>query len=171
MSVIANRYVQALHKTSKSEEENTMLENSLKEIADLFNSNKEFKKVMLDPRIANEQKEEIIKEIFPKSNDIFINFITLLIKEKRINCIQDIAKEYAQINSNFNKELNIKIIVARTIEQEQIDAIVKKYKTMYKAEVVNYEIEIEPKILGGVKVVIGNKIYDGSVETQLKQMF
>ena len=42
---------------------------------------------------------------------------------------------------------------------------------MYAVKTVQYELEIDEKLLGGVKVVVGNTIYDGSVETKLRQMF
>lgn len=172
MSVIANRYIQALLELPKSEEENKMLEKGLKDIAELFSSNEEFKKVLLDPRIDCNTKVEIIKEIFPQYTDTrFINFITLLIQEKRINFIKEIAEQYEKTNQDMKKVLRIKIIVACTIDEEQIKTIVEKYKKMYKVDTIKYEIEIDENLLGGVKVMVGNKIYDGSVATQLKQMF
>ena len=172
MSIIANRYVQALLDLPKSEEENKILEEGLNEMSTLFNTNNEFKKTLLDPRLDNNLKIEIIKDIFQKySNEVFINFVSLLIKEKRLNYIQEISDEYTQINQKLKKELNIKIIVANTIEQEQIDAIVQKFKNIYKVETINYEVHKDETLLGGVKVMVGNKVYDGSVATQLKQMF
>ena len=41
---------------------------------------------------------------------------------------------------------------------------------MYNASKIKYEIKIDEELLGGVKVVVGNKIYDGSLRTQLKKM-
>ena len=172
MSVIANRYTQALLELPKNEEENKMLEEGLKEISELFNSNEEFKKVLLDPRIASDVKMGIIKEIFPQYTDArFMNFISLLIKEDRMSLIQEISEEFEKINQEMKKVLNIKIIGASTIDEKEIESIVEKYKTMYKVDTIKYEIEIDESLLGGVKVVVGNKVYDGSVATQLKQMF
>ena len=41
---------------------------------------------------------------------------------------------------------------------------------MYNADKVKYTLEVDKEILGGIKVVIGNKIYDGSLKTQLRRM-
>ena len=82
MSVVANRYIQALLELPKSEEESKKLENNLKELAKLYTSNQELQRVLLDPRVENKSKMDIIEEIFPKnSQDIFIKFIDLLIKK------------------------------------------------------------------------------------------
>ena len=172
MSVIANRYIQALLELPKSEEENKMLEKGLKDVAELFSSNEEFRRVVNDPRITNDIKIEIVKEILPQyKNAVFMNFISLIIKEKRINFIEEIAEQYEQINKEINKELKIKIISAYKIDDEQIKKIIEKYKTMYKVKTINYELEVDESLLGGVKVIVGNKVYDGSVISQLKQMF
>ena len=94
----------------------------------------------------------------------------MLIKEKRLNYLDDIAKGYKEIILEQNKELKMKIIVAKEVDKNQIQAIVEKYKKMYDAQTVKYEIEKDESIIGGVKVMIGNRIYDGSVSTQLKLM-
>jgi len=150
-----------------------MIEKALKEIAELFNSSGELKKVLLDPRISSNLKIEVIREILPQYKDskIIMRFITLLIEEGRINFISEIADEYEKINLGLNKVLNIKIITAKKIDDKQIKKIVETFKKMYKANTINYEIEIDEEILGGVKVMVGNKVYDGSVSTQLKNMF
>lgn len=169
MSVIANRYIQALSELQNDEQKKSILESGLNGIANVFNSNEEFKKVMLDPRIVTDVKMEIIKEIFPEyaEETLLMKFVDLLLKENRMAYIPEIASLYENIN---NEELNIKIIVASEIDDNQAQAIINKYKTMYGAKNAKYTVEIDKSILGGIKVVVGNKIYDGSVETQLKQM-
>ena len=162
MSVIANRYIQALFSLPKSEEENKNLEKSLKEVAETFKTNEEFRKVLQDPRINSNVKVEIIKEIFKDNKQTsFIKFLALLIKEGRINCIQEIAEGYEQIN----------IIVASPIDEKQTKTNIEKFKMMYKAQTIEHEVIIDESLLGGVKIMVGNKIYDGSVATQLEQMF
>ncbi len=170
--MVVNRYVEALYQSTKSEEEKNKFEQGLKEIATLFGSNEEFKKMLLDPRIVKEVKLEVIQEILPEyTEEIFKNFLTLLIQEKRIDLLEEIAEEFASKNRADKNELKIKIIVAHAIGEEQIAQIVEKYKAMYAVKTIQYEVEIDETLLGGVKVVIGNTIYDASVQTQLQQIF
>ena len=144
----------------------------LKEVTELFNSNEEFRKTLLDPRIGENLKVEILKEIIPESgHKIFINFLEVLIKEKRICLINDILKEYRKVYEAENKTIFIKIIVSQEINSEQIKEITEKYKNLYGAKNVNYKVKIDKEILGGAKVVVGNTIYDGSVKTKLQNMF
>lgn len=173
MSIVANRYIQALSELQKGDEEKKMLEKRLKELAELFTINKEFRRVLLDPRIEDDLKMEIVQDIFSVNSkqDIFSDFVRLLIKENRINLIEEIASQYEEANQCADKILNIKIITACEIDENQIQSIVEKYKTIYKVKAINYEILIDEKLLGGIKVMVGNKIYDSSLQTQLNQMF
>jgi len=172
MSAVANRYVEALYQLAKSDDEKDKFEQGLKEVAIVFNSNDEFRKLLYDPRIDNEIKIEVIKEVFSEyAQGVFVNFLKLLIQEKRINLVNEIAEEYANKNRFSKNELAIKIIVAHQIQDEQITEIIEKYKKMYKVNSIKYEIVIDKEILGGIKVMVGNTVYDGSVKTKLKQMF
>ena len=62
------------------------------------------------------------------------------------------------------------IIVATEIDEKQVETIVEKYKAIYKVDKAKYNVKIDPSIIGGIKVIVGNKIYDNSIDTQLKQM-
>lgn len=174
MAVIENRYVQALIDSAENKKEIDKFEEGLNELSKLFTSEEDFRNLLLNPRIAKSEKIEVIKEFLPrydKKDEVFINFIDLLIEEDRIRLIEEIAKEYTKVNNALKNELFIKIVVAKKLDHGQEKAIAKKYQELYKADSIKYEVEIDESIIGGVKVIVGNKIYDSSVKTQLSQMF
>lgn len=173
MAIIAQRYVQALFASSKNNDETIIFQKGLKDISELYNSNKELKDLLLNPCILNNEKLIVLKEAFPEyfKNDTFSNFLHELLIKDRISQIDNISKEYSKLFNSLNKELDIRIIVANKITDEQIKDIVNKYKEIYKANSVNYKIELDESIIGGVKVAIGDTVYDGTIETQLKQIF
>ncbi|MBE5812835.1 MAG: ATP synthase F1 subunit delta [Clostridiales bacterium] len=171
MAIVEKRYAQALLNCSKSQNDNEAFEQGLNSMASLFSSNMQFKKILLDPRIGNDVKLNIIKEIFPEhQNAVFLSFLNLLLDKNRINIIDGISDEYSKLNSVLNNELNMKIVSAKELNEEEINSLTLKYKGMYNADKVKYTLEIDKEILGGIKVVIGNKIYDGSLKTQLRRM-
>lgn len=171
MPIIEKRYAQALLNSSKTKEETSLFKNGLSDISNLFKSNLQFKKILLDPRIGSDIKISIIKEIFPEhGNRTFISFINLLIDKNRINIIEGIAHEYLNINRLLSNEIDIKIVSATALSDEDILSITDKYKKIYNADKITYNLKVDEGILGGVKVVVGNKVYDGSLRTQLKTM-
>lgn len=171
MAIIEKRYAQALLNCSKSPKDNEIFEQGLDSMAALFRTNLQFKKILLDPRIGNDVKLNIIKEIFPEhQNAVFLSFMNLLLDKNRINIIDGISDEYSKLNSVLNNELNMKIISAKELSEDELSRLTLKYKNMYSVDKVKYTLEVDKEILGGIKVVIGNKIYDGSLKTQLRRM-
>ena len=139
MAIVEKRYAQALRNCSKSDNDNKVFEQGLNSVAGLFKSNMQFKKILLDPRIGNDVKLNIVKEIFPEhQNDIFISFMDLLLDKNRINLIDGISDEYSKLNSLLNNELTMKIVAAKELDETEINALVDKYKIMYSADKVKY---------------------------------
>jgi F-type H+-transporting ATPase subunit delta len=171
MSAIERRYAQALMDAIKDKDAKIKASHELDEISELFNSNGQFKKALLDPRISSSVKTGVVKEIFSETNPLFISFISLLIDRNRIKYIDGIAKEYSELTKIMNNELFINIISASSLDDDEINGISDKYKKLYNATTVKYDLTIDESLLGGVKVVVGNKVYDGSLKTQLRNIF
>ena len=171
MAVAVSRYVDALYNSTTNTLERNEIAENLREFTKIYNSNQELKRVLNDPRLENKVKIEIVNEILLNSNKIFINFIDLIIKEKRVNLIEEMLFEYEDKISALKKELMIKIIVSEEIDDNQIGKIIEKFKNLYKVNTIKYSIEIDEKILGGIKVLVGNTIYDASIKTKLDQIF
>lgn len=173
MAIISKRYVQALFDSSKNNEQSELFEKALKEISNCFSENQEFKDVLLNPCVSNKEKLDFVKEAFDEycKDDIFVNFISELLEKGRIDCIKSISDEYTEIINSQKGELNIKIVTASTLDEKQIQDIVDKYKKLYNANTIKYEIELDESVIGGVKVIVGNKIYDSTLKTRLSQIF
>ena len=171
MANVVNNYVEALYYSTNNSLDRTQIEKDLQKFVKISNDNSNFKKILKDPRIEDGVKFEIIDEIVGKENNLLSNFLKLLVKEKRVNLIERMLLEYEKMMRNSKKELFIKIIVSSEIDDNQIDKIIQKFKDIYKVSTVKYSIEINEEILGGIKVVVGNTVYDASIKRQLDQIF
>ena len=170
MSAIERRYAVALMDALKVKDEQLKADKDLAEIAYMFNNNLQFKKILLDPRLEPRLKSDVVKEIFVDDNPMLVSFISLLIDKNRIKYIDGISKEYSELARKKNNEIKLKIISATGLTEDEINGITDKYKKVYNAANASYEQVIDESVIGGVKVVIGNKVYDGTVKTQLNNM-
>lgn len=170
MSAIERRYAVALMEAIKSKDEQLRVNEDLCEVADMFTSNSQFKKIMLDPRLDAKLKTGIMREIFVDNNPMLISFISLLIDKDRIRYLEGISKEFSVLTRKLNNEIKMSIVSATSLTDDEINGITDKYKKLYDASNVSYELNIDESVIGGVKVTIGNKVYDGTIKTQLKNM-
>jgi len=170
MAALERRYAKALMDALKSKDEKIEMNNKLGEIAELFNSNMQFKKILLDPRINSKAKVGVIKELFTDTGSMLISFLSLLIDKNRISCLSGISNEYSLLTRELNNELFINIISASKLSDDEINGISDKYRKLYNVSAVKYSLKVDEDLLGGVKVIVGNKIYDGSLKTKLRNM-
>jgi len=141
----------------------------LETISNLYLTDTEFKETMSNPRIKNDIKIDIIKEA-SLNDEVFINFIDLLLKENRFNLISDIYKKYIDMVNKLNKVIEIVIISACDISEKEANSIASKYQKLYDASKVKYEIKLDKSLIGGVRVICDGKIYDDSIRTKLDEM-
>ena len=170
MAALERRYAKALMDALKSKDEKIEMNSKLGEIAELFNSNMQFKKILLDPRINSKAKVGVVRELFTDTNPMLVSFLSLLIDKNRIGSLSGISSEYGLLMRELNNELFISIISASKLSDDEINGISDKYKKLYNVSAVKYSLKVDEDLLGGVKVIVGNKIYDGSLKTQLRNM-
>ena len=166
MAVVSTRYAEALLNSAKDKEQ---LGEYLNAISSLYTLNPEFKQTMDNPRIESSTKLDIVKEIVPQ-DETFINFIKLILRENRINLIEDIYSKYMEMVNALNKVIVLEIVTASPIDDKQALEIAEKYKKIYGAKEVKYETKIDKSLIGGVKVIVDGKVYDATISTKLKEM-
>ena len=168
MDSLELRYARALLSIALDEKNVLAYKIAMSELNDYFLRNEEISEYLKSYFVLEEDKYELIDKICSQFNlKNLSSFIKLLIKKHRFNNFKYIEHEF---NKLANEELNIHSgIVYSTIflSKEEIasieEAISKKEKQ--KVELVN---KIDENLIGGVKVTLGDKVYDGSVKNKLE---
>jgi len=171
MPIIEKRYAEAMVEIAYQKGELDLYQQELKEATDLFKGDQDFELLMTNPEIKIDKKKEIVKMLFGSSFKIeTINFLLLLLEKGRIKNLPSICDEFYKKADEKRNTLNITIISAKDLEQSQIVKIKEKYKKQYNATGVNAFFEIDPDLIGGVKVKIGDKVVDGSIRGRLESL-
>lgn len=94
--------------------------------------------------------------------------LTVLIKKSRINLLSMICEEFRQRAMKINNQVEARFISAVELEDNVIQQI-RTFLSQNGSEVI-VKKEIDPRVLGGVRVVMGNEVYDATVQADLDQM-
>ena len=166
MAVVSTRYAEALLSSANDKDRENFGE-YLNDLSNLYRET-ELKQTIDNPRISKEDKLNVIKEIVPQ-NQVFINFIELLLKENRINLINDISFKYSEMIDKLNK---IEIISPYELSEKEAKEIASKYQKLYNANKALYTIKIDETLIGGVKVICkaDDKVYDDTIKTKLNEI-
>lgn len=131
-------------------------------------SDKTLNMLLINPEVSKSERKNIVSGILRgRVQQEVLNFVLLLIDKERIGSLPGILRESARLANERLKIMDITIYTAFPIGQDQIDTICGKFKEMYSATDTKVDVKVDPSLIGGVKVVIGDKVYDGSVKKKL----
>jgi len=97
--------------------------------------------------------------------EVLKNFVALLVRERKLTHAEKIIAEFVDFSKQKEGIENIKITVAREINNRTLEEIKKNFGSKVEAKV-----EVDENILGGIIVETKDKILDGSLKTQLKNL-
>ena len=171
MSLVENRYAEALIGIAAEKNSIDAFLQDLGTFAEIYSGEPGFKDFLLNPQNETRTKKDVVKNALNgRIESDIINFVSLLLDKGRIKHIPDIYKEFVKLADEKRSILNISIISATPLDEGQIKIITEKYGKLYKAASVKAEVKLEASLIGGVKVAIGDKLTDASVKGRLKEL-
>lgn len=169
METVSSRYGLALYSLALEEKKVEALQKEVKEIRSIFNENTDFIMILGSSFLSLKERQEILEKTLVNVDERIISLIEVVMENNRTNVLMDIFDSF---NSYCNEYLGVsegKIISAFKLEQTVIRQIEEKISKIEKQK-VELKNEIDPSLIGGVKVVIHDHIYDGSIKHQIETM-
>ncbi|MEP6833545.1 MAG: ATP synthase F1 subunit delta [Gemmatimonas sp.] len=139
----------------------------LTQLADAIQSDKTLKLFLESPRVAVSVKTDVIrKALGDKTPTLFVRFLQQLVINRRQAMIRDISAEYNSMLNEAEGRVVARVTLSREPSAEERETIVTRLSANL-GKVVEPRIVIDPSILGGIIVRIGDTVMDGSVRRRL----
>ena len=130
----------------------------------------QIKMLIGNPIVPATQLSELILEIGGKKfTPEARNFIKLMVENKRVFVLPQVRDLFEQLKAQNEGVLEAKIITAFKLESDQLDNLVADLEKKFNRK-VEAQVSVDPEIIGGVKVEIGDEIFDASVRGRLEAM-
>ena len=163
------KYAKTLFDLGKRSNCLSLIQSQLKSVTYLYNKIPVFKLVFVTKRINTKTKIEIINNVLKNFEPLIVEFISILIQNNQTNNLLGIVAKY---NNMVNTDSDISKIEVTT--SKQLSDVDSEYisKTIKSNLNTNPEINIKEdhNLIGGIKLRVGNKIFDNSVSYQIKQL-
>ncbi len=168
--IAAKRYAKALFEITKDSELLEKVEQDLHLVVKVIYSNEDIKNFLNHPQITREVKKDIINSAFSKNiSQITKNFIFQLIDNNRQDALEGILSEYIKMANNYRGIIDVEALSVVALNDVEKEKITNSFTKRFNKQ-IRLKNTIDPSIIGGMIVRIGDKVYDGSIRTKLKVM-
>ena len=167
----ANRYSLALYELASESSLLKNIERNSSELLYLISVNDEFNKLIKDPTVSQDNLTNIINKISEnfKLENLFKNFLCLLVKKRRFFFIEQILKSFEGICSEKRGEINAEIKSAKQLSETEINKITDELSNNFKSKIkLNYKYD--QSLIGGLIVQVGSTMIDTSIKNKLQQI-
>ena len=169
MKEITSRYAEALFSLKRDSNSLKETQSEIKELKKIFIENPDFIVVLSSSYKSVEEKCDIVDKTLLKVDEEIKSLIKVAIKNHRASYIVEIFDDF---NSLVNEHFGVKEGLVYSTEKLSEQQLAKLNQSVSEVEKMPTELKniIDPSIIGGVKVVINDHIYDGSIKHQLENM-
>jgi F-type H+-transporting ATPase subunit delta len=169
-STVAKRYAQALFELAQQKNILAEVGADLNELTKVVTESPDFLTLLNAPKFSIERKKQIIAEIFAGATPEVLHTVQLLVEKKRVNEVKLIATAYAELAAQAQGTANATVFSTRALSTEESANISAAFSKLVGKQSLNITNEIDPSLLGGIRLQIGNHIYDSSVANKLERL-
>ena len=169
-TAVALKYAKALFDTALEDGKLAEITRDADFLRQLREEDPAFVNFLVSPEVLTEQKMEFVKTVFePRLDLLTVNFIRLLIEKGRIEHLPEIRKEFDRLQEEHQGRLRAQVMTAVPLSGEQ-ESRLKQQLDRITGKNTEIEKQVDPAILGGVVVHLGNTIIDRSLRYGLRQL-
>jgi F-type H+-transporting ATPase subunit delta len=169
MEELAQVYARSLFQVARAHGKLDVLREQLAQFADALDANRQLAVFFFSPYFSTKEKQDGLARMLDGADQVFLNFLALLIENHRMPVIFRVRTEYERMWDEENKTLPVEITSAIELD-EQTTASLGRTIGQRTGRKVSLAAHVDPDILGGIIVRIGNSILDASIRNRLEQL-
>jgi F-type H+-transporting ATPase subunit delta len=169
-SMVAKRYASALFQIAKEQQILSTVEEELRVVKEVLQYNTDLKAVLKSSKLTIDKKKEVIKAAFVSINAYVLNTLFILIDRHREDEIVEVVDQFIELSNNEMGIAEAEVYSIRPLTDAERTAISTTFAAKVGKKSLRIENIVDSELLGGVKLRIGNRIYDGSLRGKLNRL-
>ncbi|MBU3600003.1 F0F1 ATP synthase subunit delta [Polynucleobacter sp. 30F-ANTBAC] len=169
LATIARPYAEALFRSAKPAELSAIAE-QLEELAQVA-SNPDLLAVANNPKLADADLLQILLSgMKTKPADIVKNFVEVLTHNNRLLAMPEIAAQFTALKNAQEGAAEVLITSAFSLQGEELNSLLSTLKKRFGGRELRPTVNVDPELIGGVRVQVGDEVLDTSVKARLASM-
>jgi F-type H+-transporting ATPase subunit delta len=169
-STIATNYAETLLVLARRADDLRGWGKMLGDVASAMETNPKLRLFLESPRISAAQKSEVLGKAFSdRMPRLMLRFLQSVVAHRRQMLIPQISTEYQNLVDAAEGRMHARVTVAQAPDEAEQAAIAQQLSRMFGKDVIPH-VTVDPRIMGGVIVHVGDTVLDGSVRKRLASL-
>jgi F-type H+-transporting ATPase subunit delta len=169
MEEIASVYARSLFEVAKEQDKLDKVRDELGEFADALNESRELQVFLFSPYFSTREKSDGLDKAISGADETTVNFLKLLIEKHRTPLLFRVRAELDELWEEENRLLPVTVTSAIELPKSTVKQIGDRIAEQTDRK-VELSSKVDPDILGGIVVQVGNSVLDASVRNRLDQL-
>ena len=169
MEELAQVYGRSLFEVAKEHDKLDVIREQLGQFADAVNENHELQVFLFSPYFSTEEKKDGLAKIVDGADEHFLNFLELLAEKHRLPVIFRIRNTYDELWAQENQLLEVSVTTAVELDEKLVKQIGDEIEKQ-TGQTVELTSTVDPDVLGGLVLQVGNTVLDASVRSRLERL-
>ncbi len=167
---ISGRYALSLFDLAIEQKNLELVQADMKLFVDTCNENHALLSILKSPIIDGDKKTGVLEGVFAKHfNSLSIAFMRIIVKKRREKFLLAIATEFLEL---FKAHHNIvtALVTTATAINDEVKKEIKSNLQQQTGITIELECKVDAKLIGGIKIQVGDKLFDDSIARQLNNL-
>ncbi len=169
MEEIAEVYARALFEVGQERQVLDEMHDELNQFADALNENRDVMAFLFSPYFSTEEKKDGLHRAVTGADPEFMNFLGALIERHRLPAIFRIRTQFEELWDAEKRLLPVEVTSAVALDQATVQSIGDRVGEQ-TGNTIELTSVVDPEILGGIVLRVGNFILDASIRNRLEQL-
>ncbi|QAS53310.1 F0F1 ATP synthase subunit delta [Halobacillus litoralis] len=169
-SIIAKRYADALFQLGKERSKLDQFETELLTLREVYRDNNKIVSFLKHPRVSVDQKKKVMTDSFQSFSEEIVNTLKLLVERHREDIIADMIQHYIGMMNDAKGIADADVYSVRELSEAEKQRLSETFAPKVGKQSLNLTNIVDSSILGGIRLRVGNRIFDGSVSGKLRRI-
>lgn len=167
---VAKRYAVALFQIAKEQNLLDQIEEELRTVKEVFTNDTDLLGFLTHPKLTSDAKRGIVSNAFSSLSTYVQNTLQLMVERHRSDMIAPMADEFVELANEEKSVADATVYTVRPLTEAETEAVSTSFAKKIGKKTLRITNVTDSNLLGGIKLQIGNRIYDGSISGKLDRL-
>ncbi|MBV8790479.1 MAG: F0F1 ATP synthase subunit delta [Pseudolabrys sp.] len=172
ISGAAGRYAHALFELALETKSTDAVKADLDKFDTMVSESADLGRLVRSPVFGADEQLKALSAVLDKAdiNGLAANFLRVIASNRRLSMAREMIRAYRALAARHKGEVTAQVTVAEKLSDKNLDALKSALKNVTGGKDIDFDVKVDPAIIGGLIVKVGSRMVDTSLRTKLNSI-